>query len=57
MRKTSKRWLKNQVEQTVRNRALQEYMIPNTEDTHNSIVRPTVDANTFEIKPTIIQMV
>ena len=31
--------------------------MPTTGDTHNNIVKPTVDANTFEIKSVIIQMV
>ena len=47
----------NQAEQPVRNWVLHEYMMPTPRDTHNSIVRPTVDANNFEIKPAIIQMV
>ena len=56
-KKNKQKMAKNQAEQLARNRALQEYMMPNPRDTHNSIVRPTVDANTFEIKPVIIQMV
>ena len=40
--------------QQVRNRALQEYTMPNPGDNLNSIVRPNVDANNFEIKPAII---
>ena len=44
----------DQVAQPFRNRALQEYTMPNPGDTHNSIVRPTIDANNFEIKPVII---
>ena len=47
----------DQAAQPARNHTLQEYTMPNPGDTHNSIVRPTVDANNFEIKPTIIQMV
>ena len=43
--------------QAGRNFPLQEYTMPNLGDTHNSIARPTVDANTFEIKPAIIHMV
>ena len=43
--------------QAARNRPLQEYTMPNPGDTHNCIMRPTVDANTFEIKTAIIQMV
>ena len=43
--------------QQARNRALQEYMMPNPGDNLGSIVRPNVDANNFEIKPSIIQMI
>ena len=41
----------------IRNRALQEYTMPNPGDNLSSIVRPVVDANNIEIKPAIIQMV
>ena len=44
----------DQVAQQARNRALQEYTMPNPGDNLSSIVRPTVDANNFEIKQTII---
>ena len=47
----------DQAVQQVRNRALQEYMMPNPGDNLSSIVRPNVDANNFEIKPAIIQMI
>ena len=47
----------DQAAQLARNRALKEYTMPTPRDTRNSIVRPNVDANTFEIKPTIIHMV
>ena len=40
--------------QQVRNRALQEYTMPNPGDNLSSIVRTNVDANNFEIKPAII---
>ena len=43
--------------QQARNRALQEYTMPNLGDNLGSIVRPNVDANNFEIKPAIIQMI
>ena len=43
--------------QQARNHALQEYMMPNPGDNLSSIVRPNVDANNFEIKPAIIQMI
>ena len=55
--KDKQKMAENQAEQPARNRVLQEYTMPNPGDTHNSIVRPTVDANNFEIKPAIIQMV
>ena len=47
----------DQVAHQARNRALQEYTMPNPGDNLSSIVRPTVDANNFEIKLAIIQMV
>ena len=47
----------DQAVQQVRNRALQEYTMPNPGDNLGSIVRPNVDANNFEIKPAIIQMI
>ena len=49
--------VEDQAVQQARNRALQKYMMPNPGDNLSSIVRPTVDANNFEIKPAIIQMV
>ena len=48
---------KDQVAQQAGNRALQDYTMPNPGNNLSSIVRPTVDANNFEIKPIIIQMV
>lgn len=56
-KKDKQKMADDQAAQPARNRALQEYAMPNPGDTHNSIVRPTVDANTFEIKLAIIQMV
>ena len=44
----------DQAIQQARNCALQEYTMPNPGDNLSSIVRPTVDANNFEIKPAII---
>ena len=55
--KDKQKMAENQAEQPARNRVLHEYTMPTPGDTHNSIVRPTVDANNFEIKPAIIQMV
>ena len=49
--------VEDQVVQHTRNHALQEYTMPNPGDNLSSIVRPTMDTNNFEIKPTIIQMV
>ena len=43
--------------QQARNCALQEYTMPNPVDNLSSIVRPNVDANNFEIKLAIIQMI
>ena len=47
----------DQAVQQARNHALQEYTMPNPEDNLSSIVKPNVDANNFEIKPAIIQMI
>ena len=47
----------DQAVQQARNRALQEYTMPNLGDNLSTIVRPNVDANNFEIKPAIIQMI
>ena len=47
----------DQAAQQARNRALQEYTMPTPRENMGSIVRPTMDANNFEIKPAIIQMV
>ena len=49
--------VEDQEAQPAQDRTLQEYMMPTQGDTHNSIVRSNVDANTFENKPAIIQMV
>ena len=49
--------VEDQAAQQARNRALQKYTMPTPGDNMSSIVRPTVDANNFEIKPAIIQMV
>ena len=55
--KDRKTMAEDQVAQQAGNRALQDYTMPNPGDNLSSIVRPTVDANNFEIKPAIIQMV
>ena len=55
--KDRKIMVEDQVAQQARNRALQEYTMPNPGDNLSSIVRPIVDANNFEIKLAIIQMV
>lgn len=44
-------------EEEARNRALEEYTMPNLNNNLSSIVRPNVDANNFKIKPAIIQMI
>ena len=44
----------DQAVQQARNRALQEYTMPNPGDNLSSIVRPNVDANNFKIKLAII---
>ena len=49
--------VEDQAVQQARNCALQEYTMPNLKDNLSSIMRPIVDANNFEIKPAIIQMV
>lgn len=38
-------------------RTLREFTLPNTTGSQTSIGRPTVNANKFEIKPALIQMV
>lgn len=38
-------------------RALWEYAIPTAHDGISRVVRPPMDANTFEIKPSIVQMI
>ena len=55
--KDRKIMVEDQGVQQTRNRALQEYTMPNPGDNLSSIVRPNVDANNFEIKPAIIQMI
>ena len=55
--KDRKTMAEDQADQQARNRALQEYTMPNPGDNLSSIVRPNVDANNFEIKPAIIQMI
>ena len=45
----------NNGENHVPNRALKDYSIPNV--TISSIQRPAIQANNFEIKPAIIQMI
>ena len=37
--------------------ALEEYGVPSLTGSQNCIVKPTIEANTFEIKPAYIQMV
>ena len=46
--------VEDQAAQQARNRALQKYTMPTPGDNMSSIVRPTVDANNFDIKPAII---
>ena len=38
-------------------RALEEYGVPSLTGSQNCIVKPTIEANTFEIKPVYIQIV
>ena len=38
-------------------RALQDYTMPNLDGNPNNIMSSTIEANNFEIKPVIIQMV
>ena len=57
LEKDKKIMAEDQAAQQIRNCALQEYTIPNLGINLSSIVRPTIDGNNFEIKPTIIQMV
>ena len=38
-------------------RTMRDYVSPNIQSDQNSIVRPAVAANNFEIKPAMIQMI
>ncbi|MED6129950.1 hypothetical protein PIB30_113042, partial [Stylosanthes scabra] len=38
-------------------RTLGDYTIPSTASCGSNIVRPTVEANNFELKPSLIQLV
>ena len=38
-------------------RTMRDYVSPNVQSDQNPIVRPTVAANNFEIKPAMIQMI
>ena len=38
-------------------RPLRDYATPLVDEIHDSIQRPTIQANNFELKPSIIQMV
>ena len=44
-------------EQEVNRRALRDFALPSAQGSQTSITRPTVNANNFEIKPSLIQMV
>ena len=44
-------------ERDANTRSLHEYAMPSVNGTETSIRRPTVQANNFEIKPAIIQMI
>ena len=39
------------------NRAMKEYSMPRLQDIQTSIARPNVEANNFELKPSLIGMV
>ena len=54
--KDRKIMVEDQVAQQARNRALQEYTMPNPGDNLSSIMRPIMDANNFEIKPGVSQV-
>ena len=45
--------VENQNGQQVRKCALKEYTMPNSADNQNNILRPTIKANYFKIKPAI----
>ena len=44
-------------EQEANRRALRDFALPSAQGSQTSITRPTVNANNFEIKPSLIQMV
>lgn len=41
----------------VDNKPLKDYVIPTDEESHYSIVHPTIGPNNFEIKPSLVGMV
>ena len=45
------------VDQGAQPRALEEYGVPSLTGSQNCIVKPSIKANTFKIKPAYIQMV
>ncbi|MED6199824.1 hypothetical protein PIB30_079512, partial [Stylosanthes scabra] len=49
--------LDNMADEGTRQKTLGEYSVPTTVSCGSSIVRPAVDANNFELKPSLIQLV
>ncbi|MED6116196.1 hypothetical protein PIB30_097873, partial [Stylosanthes scabra] len=47
----------NMAAEGTQEKTLGEYFVPTTASCGSSIVRPTVDANNFELKPSLIQLV
>ncbi|MED6164215.1 hypothetical protein PIB30_087561, partial [Stylosanthes scabra] len=46
----------NMATEGTQQKTLGEYSVPTTASCGGSIVRPTVDANNFELKPSLIQL-
>ena len=39
------------------NRPLKDFVVPSQDEPHSSIVTPTIQANNFELKPSLLQIV
>ncbi|MED6125047.1 hypothetical protein PIB30_064774, partial [Stylosanthes scabra] len=47
----------NMAQEGDQRKTLGDFIIPNTASCGSSIVRPTVEANNFELKPTLVHLV
>ncbi|MED6223201.1 hypothetical protein PIB30_071684, partial [Stylosanthes scabra] len=55
--KTIEKVFDNMAVEGTQEKTLREYYVPTTVSCGSSTVRPTVDANNFELKPSLIQLV